>query len=69
MFIRDWTMCLECDNHSRLNSEHNWAEEEPIRQFNQHKNLHFDNERDVHMSSQKHEESGHKLESDLLATS
>ena len=23
VFIRDWTVCLEYDNHSRLHSQHN----------------------------------------------
>ena len=45
VFIRNQTMCLECANHYMLNREHSWGEGGgPIQQFNEHKNLHFDNE-------------------------
>ena len=26
MFEKDWTACLEYDNHARLNSQHNWGD-------------------------------------------
>jgi hypothetical protein len=26
VFKRDWTTCLEHDDHSRLNSQHNWGD-------------------------------------------
>ena len=37
-----------------------------IRSFIEHKNLHFDNELNIHVSSQNHEESGYGLFLDLL---
>ena len=42
---------------------------QPIWPFNEHKNLHFDNEYDVHMSSKNYEESGYGLNLDSLAIS
>ena len=39
---------------------------EPIWPFNEHENLHFDDEWDIHMSSEKYEESGYSLNLDLL---
>ena len=43
--------------------------EGPIWPFNEHKNLHFDNEEDIHVSSKNYEESGYSLNLDLLAIS
>ena len=34
--------------------------------FNEHKNLHFDNEQDIQMNSNKYEESDYGLDLDLL---
>lgn len=49
VFQRDWTTCSKYGNHSRLRSEHNWCRY--IYPCNEHKNLHFDNEDGIHMSS------------------
>ena len=38
-----------------------WGWGDAIQPFNEHKNLHFDNELNIHMSSQNHEESGYGL--------
>ena len=37
--------------------------------LNEHKNLHFDNELDISMSSKNYEESGYGLELELLTIS
>ena len=37
--------------------------------LNKHTNLHFDNEQEIHMSSQNYEKSGYDLDLDLLTTS
>ena len=58
-------MCVEYDNHSKLNSQHNWRGKSKWT-FNEHKNLHLDNKYDVHMSSKNYEESGYGLDLDLL---
>ena len=42
------------------------ALEGPTWPLNEHANLHFDNECDIHMSSQNYEDSGHGLHLDLL---
>ena len=50
-------------NHSSLNSQHNWIVGgggwggEAIGPFNEHENPHFDNEKDILMSSKSYEES------------
>ena len=67
VFQRDWTTCSNNDNHFRLNSQHNWGG--PTWPFHEHKNLHFDNEWDIHMSSENHEESNYGLNLDLLSIS
>ena len=36
--------------------------------FNEHENLHFDNEWNIHMSSEKYEERGYSLNLDILTT-
>ena len=36
--------------------------------INEHKNVHFDNEYDVHISYEIHEENGYMLKLDLLIT-
>ena len=54
MFERHWTMCSEVVNHSRLNSQHNWGE--PIRATNEFKNIHVDDDKNIHMSSINYEE-------------
>ena len=41
----------------------------PIWPFNKHKNLHFDNAHDIHMSSKNYGESGYSLDLDLLTIS
>ena len=38
---------------------------EPIWPFDEHKNPHFDNEYDIHMSSENYEEGGYSLNLDL----
>lgn len=47
-------VCLEYDNHSRPNSQHNW--EEPTWPFNEHENHDSYNEQDIPMSSENNEE-------------
>ena len=37
-----------------------------IQAFNEHKNIHFDNEQNIHMSSKIYEEVGYDLHLDLL---
>ena len=59
MFDIDWTMCSEYANHSRLNSQHNWGG--PVRPFDGHDNLHFDNEYDIHICSKTYEANGHRI--------
>ena len=43
MFKKGWTTCLEYDHHSWVNSQRDWVDE--------HKNLCFDNDQDVRLSS------------------
>ena len=50
-----------------ITGQHNWGE--PIWPFNEHKNLHFDNEKDMYMSSKDYEESGYGLKLDWLTIS
>ena len=37
-----------------------------VRPFNEHENLHFDNGKDIHTSSENHEESGYNFNLELL---
>ena len=47
---------------------HFWGKGEgPIWSFNEHKDFHFDNAYDIHMSSKNNEESGCGLHLDLLS--
>ena len=55
---------LKWFNHPKPNNQHNWGE--PIWPFNAHENLHFDNEQDIHTSSEMYEESGYGLNLDML---
>jgi hypothetical protein len=63
---RDETACSDKDIQCRLNSQHNWDDQNNV---TKHKILHFDNERDIHTSSINYEESGHGLYLDLLTIS
>ena len=58
LFKRDWTTCLEHDNHSRLSSQHNWG---TYMTLNEPKNFQFDNKSDVHLNSGDYGESGYGL--------
>ena len=58
---------LKFVNRSKLNSQHNWGK--PIWPFNEHKNLHFDNEYNIHIRSIKYEENGCRHDFDLLIIS
>jgi hypothetical protein len=40
------------ESHARLSREHNWVD-----LFNEHRNLHIDNEKDILMNCKYHEES------------
>jgi len=55
------------ENHCRLSSEQNTFLGDLNDHLMEHQKLHFDNELDIHMSSENHEESD--LESDLRTTS
>ena len=41
----------------------------PMQPFNEHKNLHFDTEHDIHIIFENHEESDNNLDLDLLTIS
>ena len=60
-------MCSKYENHFRLNSEHNVLFGGPKWPFDEHQKLYFDNELDIHTSSENHEQSD--LKSDLRITS
>ena len=59
-------LCSTFDNQSRLNIN---VVEERGGVFNEHKNLHFDNEYDVHMSFKGYEKCGSDLNLDLQTIS
>jgi len=40
-----------------------WGHVQP---FNEHENIHFDNRKDIHTSSENHKESGYNLNFELL---
>lgn len=64
MCIKD--MRLSTQNMiTRLNSQQNWGG--PIQPSNEHENLHYDSEYDIHIVSEIHKESGHGHYFDLLA--
>ena len=49
-------MCSKYNNHSRLNSQHKiWGGGRYLA-VNEHKNIHFDNEQDVHTKFVNHDE-------------
>ena len=60
-------MCSKYAIHSRLNGQHNWGG--PVWPFDQHENLHFDIEYNIHMITKNYEKSGYGLDSDLLTIS
>ena len=51
-FKRYWITCSKYNNHIKLHNQHKW-EKKDCMTINLHWNLHFDNEQDVHMNSQK----------------
>ena len=53
-FKKDWTACSRFDNRVRFNRQYTWRK--PMWLFNEHNNLHFHIEWDIHMSSNFHEE-------------
>ena len=60
---------LKYDNHSRLEIKDDWEGGKCIWSFNEHKILHFDNEKDIHMSSKNDGECASNLDLDLLTIS
>ena len=49
---RDQIACSKYDNHSKLNNQHNGGRGgEAIWPYNEHENIHFDNEKHIHRSS------------------
>ena len=47
-----WTTCSKYVDHSKFVGQ--FMIEGPIRPLDQHKNLHFDDEQDIHMSFKKY---------------
>ena len=61
---RDWSTCSKYDNHSRLDSQHNWRG--PTWQWNEHEDFHYNSEQDIQLISDDYEESGYGLDLDML---
>ena len=56
--------CSKNSNNSKLNSQHN-QRGDLYDHFNEHGNLHFDDEQDIHTSSRHYKASGYGLDLDL----
>ena len=59
MSKKDWIACLRYDNHSKPNSQHN--EGGIYDHLMSTRKFAFDNKQEIHMSSNKFEESGYSL--------
>ena len=69
MFERDWIACLKYDNHSRLKSQHNWGGDLFEHYVDEHDDVSFDDEKDIHMSPKNYEESDYNSHLNLLTIS
>ena len=65
---RHWTLCSRYANQSRLNSWYDWGGD-LYDHFTEHENLHFENIKDVHMSSEKDKAYGYEHDLDMLIIS
>ena len=61
-------MCLKEIGSRAFYAQESTLLAERIWLFNEHKELHFDNKWDRRVSSEKHDESGHDVGLDLVAT-
>ena len=64
MFKRDWTVCSEYDDHSRLNCQHKYGGS--ICPLDERENFTLILHKDTHLSSKTHQESNYGLDFDLL---
>ena len=62
MFKKDWLHAQIYENDYRFNDQYiGGGEKGVILPFNEHENLHFDNEKDIHTNSKNHEESDYGM--------
>jgi hypothetical protein len=59
-------MCSKTDNHSKFNGQLYWEDVYDYMTYYEHKNVHFDIEKDIKLSSKNYEESGYNLNLDHL---
>jgi hypothetical protein len=64
VFKKDWTTSSKYLNHSRFNNQHDWGD--LYDHLMNTRNVHFDNEEDIHMSSKTYEANDYGNELDLL---
>ena len=62
-------MCSYYDKHFRFCSPHNWGVNlgGPSQPFDEHKNLHFDHEKDIHMNSNNYKESAYNFDFEIAS--